>query len=146
MEKMNNTQVISKNVKARPALERVLAKGVYINNDLIVGPTRVGKTVGYIIPNLLCASESMIIADTKCNLYRQFGGYLAEKDYNVQCLDFKDIEKTPCGYNPLDYVRKTSNPRLIKRGDCYNEQDVKKIASIICPIQSLKDPFWDLAA
>lgn len=155
MKKTNNTKAINENAKA-PVSERVFAKGVYVNNDthitnrnnndLIVGPTRGGKTRGYIIPNLLHASENMIIADTKSNLYQQYGDYLAEKGYNVQCIDFKDIENTPCGYNPLDYVRKTKNPRLIKRGDCYNEQDVKKIASIICPVQSQKDPFWDLAA
>lgn len=122
MKKTNNTQAINENVKTIPVSERILAKGVYVNNDthitnrnnndLIVGPTRGGKTRGYIIPNLLRASESMIIADTKGNLYRQYGEYLSEKGYNVQCIDFKEIENTPCGYNPLDYVRKTRHSCL----------------------------------
>lgn len=156
MTKTNDTPAANENAKTSAASERILAKGVFVNNnshftyrnnnDLIVGPTRGGKTTGYIIPNLLHSSEGMIIADTKSNLYRHYGEYLAEKGYNVQCIDFADIENTPCGYNPLDFIRKTKNQRLIKQGDSYSEQDVKKIASIICPIQSQKDPFWDLAA
>lgn len=157
---MKNTNKTSKakneNTKAERVSERVFAKGVYVNNDthvtmrnnndLIIGPAGSGKTRGYIIPNLLSASENMIVADTKGNLYRLYGDYLTAKGFNVQCIDFKDIENTPLGYNPLDYVRKTRNPQLIEQGDSYNEQDVKKIAAIICPNQNEKDPFWDLAS
>ena len=35
------------------------------NNDLIIGPTGSGKTRYYVKPNLLQASESLIITDTK---------------------------------------------------------------------------------
>lgn len=157
---MANKKTALKTVKAneesKPITERVFAKGVFVNNDtyvtqrnnndLIIGPTRGGKTRGYIIPNILRAAENMIIADTKGNLYRSYGKYLTSKGYNVQCIDFKDIENTPCGYNPLDYVRKTNNQQLIEQGDRYNEQDVKKVASVICPVQEAKDPFWDLAS
>lgn len=153
---MANKKTTPKAIKAATTSERIFAKDVFVNNDthitqrnnndLIIGPTRGGKTRGYIIPNLIRASENMIVADTKGNLYRQYGEYLAEKGYNVQCIDFKDIENTPCGYNPLDYVRKTDNQQLIERGDRYNEQDVKKIASVICPNQNDKDPFWDVAS
>ena len=38
------------------------------NNDLLVGPPGAGKTRGYVIPNLLHAQESLIVADTKGNL------------------------------------------------------------------------------
>lgn len=143
-------------MRASSASERVFAKDIFVNNDthitnrnnndLIIGPTRGGKTRGYIIPNLLRANENMIIADTKSNLYRQYGEYLTEKGFNVQCVDFKDIENTPCGYNPLDYVRVTNNRRLVDQGDIYNEQDIKKIASAICPNQNNEDPFWDFAS
>lgn len=156
MKKINNTQAINENVKTSPVSKRILAKGMYVdndthvtnrnNNDLIIGPTRGGKTRGYIIPNLLHTSENMIIADTKGNLYRHYGNYLKKKGYNVQCIDFKDIENTPCGYNPMNYVRATRNSHMIRQGNFYNEQDIKKIALAICPIQNQKDPFWDFAA
>lgn len=150
MRKTTNTPT------AKDAAKRVFANGVYVsndthatlrnNNDLIVGPAGAGKTRGYIIPNILRAEESMIVADTKGNLYRDYGEHLRSRGYNVMCIDFKDIESTPCGYNPLDYVRQTSNPQLIAQGDRYNEQDVKNIALMICPKQNEKDPFWDFAS
>lgn len=45
----------------------------------------------------------MIVADTKGNLCRQYGEYLKERGYDVKCVDFKDVEDTTCGYNPLDF-------------------------------------------
>ncbi len=152
----NTLKTTRVNTKTKPVSERIFAKNVFVNNDthitnrnnndLIVGPTRGGKTRGYIIPNLLRAKENMIVADTKGNLYRLFGDYLRSKGFDVQCIDFKDIENSLYGYNPLSYVRKTRNPDLIAQGDLYNEQDIKKIALAICPIQDYKNPFWDLAS
>ena len=60
------------------------------NNDLIIGPSGAGKTRGYVIPNILQANESMIIADTKGDLAKAFRGYLEDKGYKVFVLDFKD--------------------------------------------------------
>lgn len=127
---------------------RILAKGVEIsndtrktgvnNNDLIIGPAGAGKTRGYIIPYILHSQESMIIADTKGNLCRMYGNYLEERGYTVKCIDFKDIEDTPCGYNPLDFVR-------VKDGKA-NDQDVMRVAAAICPTLDSEDPFWDESA
>ena len=60
---------------------RILAKGVTAsndtwvtglnNNDLLIGPSGGGKTRGYVIPNILHAQDSLIVADTKGNLYRK---------------------------------------------------------------------------
>ena len=61
--------------------KRILAKDIFAcndtwttglnNNDLLVGPSGAGKTRGYVIPNLLHAGESLIVADTKGNLHRR---------------------------------------------------------------------------
>ena len=58
--------------------KRILAQNLFVsndtwdtglnNNDLLVGPSGAGKTRGYVIPNLLHAQDSLIVADTKGNL------------------------------------------------------------------------------
>ena len=43
------------------------------NNDLIIGPSGAGKTRGYVKPNILQCSESLIVADTKGSLLSEVG-------------------------------------------------------------------------
>ena len=116
------------------------------NNDLVVGPPGSGKTRGYVIPNILHAQDSLIVADTKGNLYRLYGRLLEEAGYTVMHLDFKDADATPWGYNPLAYIRECRDVQANRDGDFYREQDVKKIAQAICPETNSKEPFWDQAA
>lgn len=97
-------------------------------------------------PLILQTGESLIVADTKGNLRRLYGKYLEERGYTVMHLDFTDVANTPWGYNPLSYIRPCEDAGANRDGDWYSEQDVKKVAQAVCPCQSLKDPFWDLAA
>lgn len=126
--------------------DRVLAEGVRIsndtwltrrnNNDLIIGPSGAGKTTGYVMPNILNSEESMIIVDTKGNLYHKTADHLRQKSYTVLLLDFTDIQNTPVGYNPLDFVRRD------EMGEP-NEQDIMAISHAILPDESVSnDPFW----
>ncbi len=135
---------------------RVLAKDVYTsndtwvtglnNNDLLVGPSGAGKTRGYVIPNILHAEDSLIVTDTKGNLFRQYGEALRKRGYTVMHLNFADVFNTSWGYNPLRYIRECRDPEANRNGDHYYEQDVKRVAKAICPVQSSKDPYWDYAA
>lgn len=136
--------------------KRILAKEIFAdnntwatglnNNDLIIGPAGAGKTRGYVTPNILHTQENLVIADTKGNLRKKYGGHLEKRGYTVMHLDFTDVAATPFGYNPLSYIRKYPDSEYSREGDDYNEQDIKKVAQAICPIQSSKDPFWDVAA
>lgn len=109
------------------------------NNDLIIGPSGAGKTTGYVIPNLLNTYGSMLVADTKGNLYKRYSGYLKEKGYKIRLIDLSDL-KYSCSYNPLDYIEYNAP-------DDYSEQDVISLASIICPVTpGTKDPFWEQSA
>lgn len=107
------------------------------NNDLIIGPSGAGKTTGYVIPNINQHYGSYIIADTKGNLAAKLAPSLRSAGYRVNVLNFVDLDKS-CRYNPLDYVR--------RNGKTYNEQDVLKIASILSPVTTKTDPFWDESA
>ena len=136
--------------------KRILAKNILAsndtwatginNNDLLVGPAGAGKTRGYVVPNILHAQDSLIVADTKGNLRRLYGEHLERNGYKVMHLDFTDVAETPWGYNPLSYVRKCQDAELNRNGDYYNEQDIKKLAQALCPWMNSKDPFWDQSA
>lgn len=110
------------------------------NNDLIIGPSGAGKTRGYVLPNILQCSESLVVADTKGSLIRQSGGILARDGYKVYEIRLTDCLSSPCGYNPLDCIRYDSAK------DRFNEQDIMAVAAALAPVESDKDPFWDYAA
>jgi len=109
------------------------------NNDLIIGPPGSGKTRGYVLPNIMQASESMIVTDTKGDLCRKVGRFLETIGYRVQELDLTDGLSSPWGYDPLDYIRTSQD------GRCH-EQDVMTVAAALVPNENSRDPFWELSA
>lgn len=110
------------------------------NNDLIIGPSGAGKTRGYVLPNILQCSESMIVTDTKNTLCQEVAGMLIQHGYRVLEVNLTDCLTSPWGYNPLDYVR------YDRRRGKYSEQDIITIAAALVPIENGHEPFWDLAA
>ena len=129
---------------------RILADGVFLsnntwetnrnNNDLIIGPTGSGKTRSYVKPNLLNASESLVITDTKGSLADELGPALEKSGYNIQRLDFANPSRS-IGYNPFEYVSR--DPETLR----YSQKGIATIAatlygSDVCS----RDPYWDLAA
>lgn len=127
----------------------ILAKGVATctdtwesginNNVLIFGPSGAGKTRHYVKPNIASGHESMIISDTKGNLYRQLAPQLRERGYIVKNIDFTDLT-AGCGYNPLDYIAFNGMT------DCYSEKDILTLARCIVPDRLSNDPYWENAA
>ena len=121
---------------------RYLAKGVTVtndgyesglnNNDLIIGGSGSGKTTGYVCVNLNNPTGSMVVSDTKGNLYRKYADGLRKKGYDVKVLDFVNPEAS-VPYNPLAFIQK--------------ESDIKKIALNIVP-QNLDNTalYWTRAA
>nr|WP_325214701.1 type IV secretory system conjugative DNA transfer family protein [uncultured Oscillibacter sp.] len=108
------------------------------NNDIIIGPPGFGKTRGYVLPNLLQASESLIITDTKGNLCQQVGPILEKRGYRVYKINLADCEYSQNGYNPLDFIR-------VDYGGCFG-QDVLTVAAALVPVEIEHDSFWDHAA
>lgn len=111
------------------------------NNDLIIGPSGAGKTRGYVLPNILQMSESMVITDTKGALHGQVGRVLERHGYDVLNVNLADCLASPTGYNPLEYVRYDGHR------DKYSEQDIMTIATAIVPDEPRNDdPYWHRAA
>lgn len=109
------------------------------NNVLIFGPSGAGKTRHYVKPNIANGHESMIVSDTKGNLFRQLGPQLLRRGYTVKNIDFTDLT-AGCGYNPLDYIRYDN------KTDSYSEKDILTLASCLIPESIASDPFWDNAS
>lgn len=128
---------------------RILAQDVVVsndtrktglnNNDLIIGVSGSGKTTGYVIPNIRSCKESMVISDTKGQLYDRLHDELEASGYEVRVLDFVQMDRAD-GYNPLDYVRVDEETGNV----C--EQDVMTAAFSLLPTTNHEDPFWEEAA
>ena len=127
---------------------RILAKGVSVSNDsfetklnnntLLIGTTGSGKTRSYVIPNILASEGSIVVSDTKGDLYDKLHEQLEAKGYRTLYIDFTDCLHSPTGYNPLSYIR-------IGEDDLPNEQDMLSIAKALVP-DTKDEPFWGYAA
>ncbi|MGV1760543.1 type IV secretory system conjugative DNA transfer family protein [Rhizobium sp. A22-96] len=91
-------------------------------HHLVIGPTRSGKGVGYVIPNALMHKGSMIVTDLKGEIFELTAGYRAIMGDSV-FLFSPSSEKTH-RWNPLDFVRADRGNRTI---------DIQNIASILIP-------------
>ena len=109
------------------------------NNDLIIGQTGSGKTGSYVIPNLQVLDHSLIVADTKRNLYYKFKEDLEARGFEVKMLDFLEPLKSADSYNPLQYIR-------INSDGSFREQDIITIANSLVPMMDQHEPFWEQAA
>ena len=101
------------------------------NNFIVLGTSGGGKTRSMVIPNILSATESMIISDPKGSLYEYYGDYLRSYGYRVVRLDLINPEES-CGYNPLDYVQTSDDIMCLAHQICFADG----------PSLSY-DPFWD---
>lgn len=100
---------------------------------LMSAPTRSGKGVGIVIPNLLTWPDSVVVLDVKqenhaiTSRYRQRHGqpcYL----FNPAAADYRTHR-----YNPLAYISSDPNFRI---------DDIQKIANMLFPDQPGTDVIW----
>ena len=90
------------------------------------------------MPNLQNAEGSIVVSDTKGQLYRLMKNHLEKMGYKVCCLDLVNPQNS-CGYNPLSAIRKHQNGKVF-------EQDILTLANTIVPELDKHEPFWSLAA
>ncbi|MCR4689704.1 MAG: type IV secretory system conjugative DNA transfer family protein [Saccharofermentans sp.] len=113
-------------------------------NALVIGGTGAGKTRGYVSPNISQASnESMVIIDSKLNLFKRHKEELESKGYIVELIDLVKLGNSTIGYNPLDFVRYPEGRNTAKL------DDIREIAGFILPDDDFRDqgdPFWSCSA
>lgn len=100
---------------------------------LVYAPTRTGKGVGYVIPNLLNWPDSVVVLDVKKENFEKSAGFRAAHGQDVYLFNPLDEHRRTARYNPLSYVR--SDP-----DDLYD--DLQRIAVMLFPSESRGDPFW----
>ena len=101
---------------------------------LLAAPTRSGKGVGVVIPNLLSWPESVVVLDVKqenWDLTSGFRHYVGGQD----CFLFNPVaadKRTHC-WNPLDYV---------KTDKVFRADSLSVVASLLFPDMPGTDPIW----
>jgi type IV secretion system protein VirD4 len=100
---------------------------------LLFAPPRSGKGVGFVIPNLLTWSGSVIVNDLKLENFEKTSGARAAMGQSIVLFAPLDAEGRTHAYNPLDFVSK--NPRL-------RVNDVQAITAKLVVTPPRADPMW----
>jgi len=100
---------------------------------IISAPTRSGKGVGVVIPNLLNWSESVVVLDIKQENWDLTSGFRSKHGqgcflFNPAATDYRTHR-----YNPLAYISKDPNFRI---------DDAQKIANMLFPDTEGTDVIW----
>jgi type IV secretion system protein VirD4 len=79
---------------------------------LLVAPTRSGKGVGIVMPNLLSYPQSVVVLDLKKELFHTTSGFRQHHGQKVFVFSPSDPNKQTCCFNPLDAVRRDKERRI----------------------------------
>jgi len=100
---------------------------------MVYAPTRSGKGVGYVIPNLLNWPDSVVALDVKKENFDRTAGFRQASGQAVFLFDPLDEQGRTARYNPFAYVRRDPV-------DLYD--DLQRIAVMLFPAENRADPFW----
>ena len=114
------------------------------DHTLIIGSTGSGKTQCEIIPlifNLGYASESMVINDTKGELYSYTSNFLRKQGYSIKIINLRDALASD-GWNPLHLPYK-----YYKEGNIDLAGDmIENFSKALTKNLSSKDMYWEKSA
>ena len=102
-------------------------------HSIVVAPTRSGKGVGIVVPNLLAWKGSVICFDVKHENYRKTAGFRKAHGQKVFMWSPMDENLKSHRYNPLDAVSKNPHQQV---------SDLQVIARILIQDPPKSDPVW----
>lgn len=105
---------------------------------LLEAPTRAGKGVGVVIPNLLSWADSVVVLDVKRENWDITAGFRARHGQAVYLFDPLDPEGRSARYNPLSFIDRLDDTDVIN--------ELQKIGGMLFPAPEKADPFWAEAA
>lgn len=105
---------------------------------MLYAPTRSGKGVGVVIPNLLNWAGSVVVLDIKRENFQATAGFRAAHGQAVHLFDPLDPEGRTARYNPLSCIPRKNRTATL--------DELQKIAGMLFPANDKADPFWAEAA
>ncbi|TCV96115.1 type IV secretion system protein VirD4 [Luteibacter rhizovicinus] len=103
---------------------------------LLAAPTRSGKGVGAVIPNLLTYGDSVVMLDIKQEAYDLTSGWRSKLGPVFLFNPFAEDLHTHC-WNPMSYVNDDAT---------FRTTDLQAIAAILYDDEGGSDPFWTNSA
>lgn len=101
---------------------------------LLEAPTRAGKGVGVVIPNLLAWSDSVVVLDVKQENWEKSAGWRKSLGHQVLMFDPLDPQGRTARYNPFAHIRRTDPVEVI--------DELQKIAAMLWPPPANGESFW----
>ena len=105
---------------------------------LLEAPTRGGKGVGVVIPNLLNWRDSVVVLDVKRENWDITAGFRKDSGQDVYLFDPLDVDRRTARYNPLSYIKRDDAIEVIN--------ELQKISVMLFPAPERGDPFWTEAS
>ncbi len=100
---------------------------------ILAAPTRSGKGVGVVIPNLLDYQESMVVLDIKQENFELTSGWRKSQGHEVFLFNPFAEDRRSHRWNPLTYV---------SRDAAFRVSDLMSIAAMLYPDGSDDQKFW----
>ncbi len=105
---------------------------------IVEAPTRSGKGVGIVIPNLLTWQGSVVVLDVKRENYDATAGFRAHYGQEVFLFNPTDREGRTARYNPLAHIDRTDPDDVII--------ELQKIATMLFVAPEHGEAFWATGA
>ena len=104
---------------------------------MMSAPTRSGKGVSIVIPNMLAWKDSAVVLDIKQENFDITAGFRAAHGQDCYLLNFAPRDYRSHGYNPLFYISDDENFRI---------NDIQKIGQMMFPTIQNEAPIWQASA
>ncbi|MBI1198601.1 MAG: TraM recognition domain-containing protein [Phenylobacterium sp.] len=101
---------------------------------MLYAPTRAGKGVGVVIPNLLAWPDSVVVLDVKRENWEATAGFRAAHGQAAHLFDPLAPDGRTSRYNPLGHIDRTDPAGVL--------DELQRIAAMLFPHPPNADPFW----
>lgn len=105
---------------------------------MLYAPTRTGKGIGVVIPNLLAWPGSVVVLDIKRENYEATAGFRAEAGQRVLLFDPLAADGRTTRFNPLGHIDRSLSAAVM--------DELQRMSVMLFPGHDHADPFWSEAA